>query len=38
MPSVTIDVASFDPVRDQYALHLVEDEKLLDRVDEGAPD
>lgn len=35
MPSVTIDVVSFDPVRDQYALHLVEDEKSPDRVDEG---
>jgi hypothetical protein len=36
MPSVTIDVVSFDPVRDQYALHfrLVENENLPDRVDE----
>lgn len=34
MPSVTIDVVSFDPVRDQYALHLVEGENSPDRVDE----
>ncbi|WP_435442737.1 MULTISPECIES: hypothetical protein [unclassified Variovorax] len=31
---MTIDVVSFDPVRDQYALHLVESEDLPDHVDD----
>jgi len=34
MPSVTIDIVSFDPMRDQYALYLVEAEDLPAKVDE----
>ena len=34
MPNVTIDFVSFDPMRDQYAIYLVEAEELPAEVDE----